>query len=113
MDTIYIEKLTDFAPYPFVLDAPDTFNVREGVLYSGNPDFPNVGDVRIRFEVILPREVSVIGQQIGTYVRPYLDTDTMLDVALITPGSQSIAQMGMTKVRESGVLRWFIRLISW
>lgn len=47
-----------------------TFKDRDGVLYSGDPDRPTVGDVRVRYQVVAPIEVSrVRGVQDGDWLK--------------------------------------------
>lgn len=48
-----------------------TFGDRAGVLYTGDPDRPAVGDLRVSYRVIAPFELSRIrGLQDGEWLRP-------------------------------------------
>lgn len=67
----------DHAPLPLPVRAAQlppnlaaAFSDRDGVLYSGDPDRPAVGDVRVRYEVIEPIEASrVRGVQDGEWLK--------------------------------------------
>lgn len=67
----------DEAPVPLPVRAAQlppnlaaTFGDRDGVLYTGDPDRPAVGDIRVRYEVIKPIEVSgVRGLQDGEWLK--------------------------------------------
>lgn len=47
-----------------------SFSVRDGALYSGDPDAPAVGDVRIRYRQLQPGTVTLTGIQRGTQLHP-------------------------------------------
>ncbi|PZQ19419.1 MAG: hypothetical protein DI564_01535 [Rhodanobacter denitrificans] len=47
-----------------------SFSVRDGALYSGDPDAPAVGDVRIRYRQLQAGTVTLTGIQRGTHLHP-------------------------------------------
>lgn len=47
-----------------------SFSVRDGTLYSGDPDAPAVGDVRIRYRQLQDGAVTLSGVQRGTGLHP-------------------------------------------
>lgn len=47
-----------------------SFSVRDGALYSGDPDAPAVGDVRIRYRQLQAGAVTLTGIQRGTHLHP-------------------------------------------
>jgi hypothetical protein len=47
-----------------------SFSVRDGALYSGDPDAPAVGDVRIRYRQLQADTVTLTGIQRGTHLHP-------------------------------------------
>ena len=60
-------------------------------MYSGNPDFPRVGDVRIRFEVVLLEEVSVIAEQHET--RLVVSHDVPENTIMVVSGDTPLESM--------------------
>ena len=51
---------------------PNGAAVHNGRFYEGaNPGEPDVGDVSIEFQQVLPTEVSLLAQQVGSSFRPY------------------------------------------
>lgn len=93
VDPKFLEMLEVFEPYRYVQDAPEGFVLREGLLYSGNPDFPSIGDVRIGFEVVLPQAVSVVGYQASIGITPVSAMQLNQDIARMMSGALSIRQM--------------------
>lgn len=67
----------DDAPVPLPVRASQlppnlaaAFSDRDGVLYSGDPDRPAVGDVRVRYHIVAPIEAShVRGLQDGEWLK--------------------------------------------
>lgn len=83
VDDAFIDALEAYQPYPFVLEAPEGFVLRDGVLYSGNPDFPQIGDVQVGFEIIQSHDVSIIAAQSDKGLVPYIDSETEKTVGVI------------------------------
>lgn len=78
--------------------------------YYGNsiePDNPKIGDVRVRFQVVLPYDVSVMGKQTGNSISAYpIENDR---IELLSPGSLSGDEMFQEAHHENYLLKWGLR----
>lgn len=85
---------------------------RDGGFYIGtDPASPQVGDARIRFEVVKPAEVSVIAMQAGTTFAPYA-TKSGGTIELLQMGTYPASAM-IQKAQESNkLLTWVFRLVG-
>lgn len=95
-------------------ELPDELDGRR-VLFTGSeiylgdsPDAPRIGDMRVKFTMAAPADVSVLSRQRGVSFVPY-STPTG-DVQLVEYGLKSPEAMVRTAERESAVLTWALRL---
>lgn len=89
--------------------ADETVTITGNELYLGaDPSRPVVGDVRIRFTMVPPAEISVISRQAGGTFAAY-DTPTG-PVELIGPGLQGPGGLLKTAASENSLLTWGLRL---
>jgi hypothetical protein len=80
-----------------------------GFYVGANPAEPKVGDLRIKFAVARPTEVSVIAKQAGETFEPYV-TSVGGTIELLELGVQPAAAM-IQKAQESNrILTWLLRL---
>jgi len=103
-------------PLPLPADAPAT--LPDGYLKSGlgyyrgaNPDQPQVGDLRVTFNVVKPQDVSVIAQQAGATLRPYA-TAAGRNLEMLSPGNHSAAEMFQEAQTQNAHLTWILRLVG-
>jgi len=83
--------------------------VSGGRFYMGeDPAAPQVGDVRISFEVVKPATVSLVGVQTGQTFAPYQAQagDTIL---LVDEGTHTSAEMFQSAQSANTVLTWIVR----
>lgn len=83
--------------------------VDKGAFYLGNnPATPQIGDVRISFQVVNPAQASVVAVQSGSTFAPYAAKagDTIL---LVEEGPHTAAQMFQTAISANKVTTWVLR----
>nr|WP_232220286.1 TMEM43 family protein [Legionella tunisiensis] len=81
-------------------------------LYGGE-DYqnPQIGDLRIKATAVLPQTVSVIAQQTGNTLQPYM-AKAGQDVILLASGQESPDQMIHDALVENRTITWILRLVS-
>ena len=70
---------------------------------------PQVGDVRVRFEVVEPHEISLVYRQSGDTFVPYTAKNGKT-IALLADGVRDAAGMFASARRASSTLCWILRL---
>jgi hypothetical protein len=98
--------MTDGAAMPEDLEG----KVRDGGFYIGsNPSSPKLGDMRIKFEVVKPGDVSVIARQTGNSFEPY-ETKAGGNIELLQTGIHSADAMIKQAQESNKFLTWILRL---
>ena len=113
---LLVEKLTNFEPVPMDasmiqnLAAPlrNKAQVSGDWCYIGNPAEPNIGDMRIKFDVVKPGPVSVVARQVSSTFEPYTAGNGKT-VAVITPGVHSAESMIAGEKAENRLIGWLLR----
>ena len=83
-----------------------------GRFYQGaDPGDPDVGDVSIEFQQVLPTEVSLLAQQVGSSFRPY-QTKSGDAINRLQLGVISAADMFRAAEAENNRFTWILRLIG-
>jgi hypothetical protein len=83
--------------------------VSQGRFYWGeNPASPQVGDVRISFELVNPETASLVGVQTGGTFAPY-QAKAGDAILLVEEGTQTAAQMFESAQSANTVLTWIVR----
>lgn len=110
-----IAALADFTEWP-VRDVPQGVawpeNARpdKGGIYLGaDPAQPQVGDVRLKFEIVEPGPVSLVAAQNGNSFSAY-KTKAGDSLAMIAAGRVSAQKMFEDALSENALLTWFLRL---
>ncbi len=81
-------------------------------IYLGrNPVSPQVGDVRVYFEVVHPKDVSVISTQRGDSFAPFVASNGN-QVELLEYGIQTAEQMFQAAEQRNTLLTWGLRLLG-
>lgn len=83
----------------------------EGLYCGADPQSPQIGDLRIRVEEILPQTVTIIAQQVGNTFQPYI-APAGGSVILLGMGMQSPQQLIHQTEVENQMFTWVLRLIS-
>lgn len=86
-----------------------TAKINTTQIYLGDdPSSPKVGDVRVKFEVVLPTQVSVIAKQLGSSFEPYI-SKVGGTLELLQVGSHSADNMIKKEQESNKVLTWVLR----
>lgn len=113
-----VQKIYNYAPFvpeantPVAEELRDKAKPQPGGFYLGsNPAVPQVGDVRVSFQVTKPTEVSIIARQAQNTFEPYVakagGTINLLQVGTLSPEAMiSHAQASNT------LLTWIFRAIG-
>jgi hypothetical protein len=93
-------------------DLRDRLRVDNGRFYQGaNPGEPQVGDVSVEFQQVLPTEVSLLAQQVGSSFRPY-QTKSGNAIDRLQLGVVSAADMFRAAEAENTLRTWVLRLVG-
>jgi hypothetical protein len=109
-----IPRLNFFEPIsPRDAALPEGVNVDGTQLYLGtSSSAPEIGDVRIRFEVVNPGPVSVIAGQEGSTLTSWV-TSNGTAYSRIQKGNPSLEEMLAAARREAKILTWILRGAGW
>lgn len=80
----------------------------DGTLYKGNPDTPEIGDIRISFETVPSGDVSIIAAQNGSTVAPHQTTSDRTTY-VISRGSKTADQMFTAQAEANKMMTWLLR----
>ncbi len=113
--------LNDAADLPLAADAQVTIpqelgsetRIDKGAVYAGtDPASPQVGDVRVSFQVVAPSTVSLVGVQTGSSFAPY-QAEAGDTVLLVEEGGHTADQMFQTAQDANTTLTWILRGGGW
>jgi len=76
-----------------------------------NPVTPQIGDMRIKFEVVLPTTISVVAKQSGSELTPYT-TKVGGDIELFEYGAVTAEQMFKRAKQFNNILTWALRFVG-
>ena len=97
-------------PMPEALVGKGTWH--EGGVYIGNdPVSPRIGDLRVKFEVALPTEVSVIAKQVGESFAPY-EASAGGTIELLQMGIHPAVAMIEKAQAGNKALSWMLRFLG-
>lgn len=83
--------------------------VDKGAFYLGNdPAVPQIGDVRIAFQVVNPAQASVVAVQTGSTFAPYA-AEAGDSILLVEEGTHTAAGMFQTAQEANKVMTWVLR----
>lgn len=86
--------------------------VEDSNLYIGkDSQFPAIGDMKVSITEVLPQKTSIIGQQSGSSVQPFL-APAGQPVLLLEMGEQSPQKMIMNALSENDLMMWILRVVS-
>jgi hypothetical protein len=84
----------------------------EGIFIGANASNPQVGDYRVKFEVVKPTDASVIAvQQSGSFA-PY-SAEAGGSIYMISQGVQTAQQMYKSAEASNSFMTWVLRLVGW
>lgn len=98
----------DLAKLP--ADLKDGAHVQAGAFYFGEkPDAPQVGDVRVSFEIVKPGTFSIMAAQIGDTFEPY-QTKAGDALSMVESGTVSAETMFKNAASANTIITWLARL---
>lgn len=87
--------------------------VSNGAVYYGkNPNSPQIGDMRISFEIIKPAVVSIVAKQSQGKLAVF-QTSSGSDIALLQVGTVTPEAMFQSAMSSSAAATWGLRLFGW
>ncbi|MGV6851823.1 MAG: TMEM43 family protein [bacterium] len=92
---------------------PDVGNLHEerGIFTSQKGAEPVIGDVRVRYSVVMPRDVSIIAQQNGHTFEPY-QSEAGGTILILQEGIHSAEAMFQKAQHDNVVITWFLRVFG-
>jgi hypothetical protein len=119
----FVARLNDYQPYPIATKTPTqlsqelqsqlgekTIHLNFGNFYIGqNPNNPQIGDLRIIYEVVRPATISIIAKQTGSKLVPYT-TKVGGNLGLLEYDSVTAENMFKNAQKENAFLTWILRL---
>ena len=111
----FTAKINNFTPYHLTEQnykaingaLKNRFILNGNEYYSGTPDTPQIGDVRIRIEIIEPQEYSAVGQQYEQMLNIYNTKSGKIN--LIESGYKSADDLFQTAEDENVAQTWLTR----
>lgn len=90
----------------------EKMQVSGGKFYMGqNPSSPQVGDVRIAYEVVKPDTVSLVGVQQASTFAPF-QAKAGDAILLVQAGTHTAAEMFKTAEEQNVILTWVLRAVG-
>lgn len=91
----------------------DRLALHQGGYYLGeDPSSPQIGDVRVTFEVVPHATVSLVGRQTAQSITSHT-TSNGGQIALLQYGSVAADAMFETAQRQNAALTWILRFVGW
>lgn len=98
----------DLAKLP--ADLKDSAQIQAGAFYFGEkPDSPQIGDVRVSFEIVKPGTFSILAAQIGETFGPY-QTKAGDALSMVESGAVSAETMFKNAASANKIITWLVRL---
>lgn len=111
-----IGRINSFEPLVVENETPlpeafrETAHVYDSGFYLGtNAANPQVGDVRVKFEMVKPVDVSVIAKQAGNTFEPYV-TKAGRSLSLLQTGTHTAEAMIQAAQAGNKMMTWMLRL---
>lgn len=111
-----VAKIGNFEPLAVAGDTPVPGELGEqaklqgnGFYIGANPSSPQIGDIRVRFEVAMPSEVSVIANQVDDTFEPYR-AEAGGTIELLQMGVHTAEAMIEKAQASNRMLTWILRL---
>ena len=118
LTSVFINQINDYKEYPLAqknFDAMSShlkkyFKLNGNEYFYGNPEDPQIGSIRIRYSIIQPTEVSVIGKQNNNIIEPYYTKNG--DIKLLDLGNVGATTMFSSAESENTMNTWLCRLAA-
>ncbi len=110
-----IDDIDNFQRYDIASNSSVTqtgLRTINGYYYRGtSPDAPQIGDVRVTFQVVKPTQVSIIARQTQNGFSAY-HTKAGRDIELLTVGVKSAEDMFKAEEQSNAILTWILRAVG-
>lgn len=108
-----VSKITKSEGYPLQTLPEDLQEegsiVDNGIFFTGSSfGSPDVGDEKVEFSIVRPRDVSVMAVQSGDSFKPY-ETKVGKKRFLLSEGLLTAEEMVQQEERKAAMLRWILR----
>ena len=124
-----VSKLNNYQAFPITTDAFEQLQKENGANLHGQkiqlsygsyyvgqePNDPQIGDLRIKFEFVRPTIISVIAKQVGSNTGPRLTpymTKAGGEIELFEEGTVMANEMFERAKLENTLLSWFLRAVG-
>ncbi len=85
----------------------------DGLFYRGeNPASPQIGDARIRFEIVPARDASIVAAQVGDGFAPFV-TSNRNQLEFIRPGVATANEIFEDAIATNRLLTWGLRFAAY
>lgn len=84
----------------------------EGIFIGANASSPQVGDYRIKFELVRPTDASVVAVQQNGSFAPFT-ADAGGSIYMISQGLQTAQQMYKSAEASNSFMTWILRFLGW
>ncbi|RBP47928.1 uncharacterized protein DUF1625 [Roseimicrobium gellanilyticum] len=96
----------------YTFTEPNPPQLQDGGLYFGaNPQMPQIGDLKVTWQILKPGPYSIVGRQSGTSITPY-PTKAGTFIELVASGHVAAHAMFDRAVKENIAFTWAIRLVG-
>ncbi len=108
-----IAEINDGAKTLYNDQASDYVHIAGNVIYLGrNSSSPEIGDMRITFNEVLPGEVSIISKVVGDTFEAYHSDKNDKDFNVLSEGNHSKESMIATAKSQNKALAWILRALG-
>jgi hypothetical protein len=83
----------------------------QGIYIGFDPSNPQIGDLRVSFQVVRPTEVSIVAKQEGSLLGTYV-ANTGGTIELLQVGVHNADQMFKAAETSNKILTWVLRLVG-
>ena len=111
LDQTLFGHINNFAPFKQLKQAPDGYTLIDDSFYRGtNPEQPQIGDIRVRYEAIASQAYSVAAKLEQTTLTTYRDSSGAYSIALLEPGLVTAQQLFADQSHTEKLVTWGLRL---
>ena len=86
----------------------DTYKVADGMVYSGNPAEPKIGDQRVTLSITPPSVISLVSQQKGNSFTPYIAKNGR-KLSELRMGEHTMEAMYSMAHSDNNMMTWILR----
>ena len=114
-------QISNYSPFPVsntdVANAPTATGGKprldgSGLYYGGDAGNPTIGDIKVRFQIVKPLDVSFVAKQTGATFAPYT-TKAGNDIELLEEGVHDSDYIFNAALKRNMMVTWAIRAGGW